>query len=171
MLLIAVFFIVPTICVVGLHLKSYFSRDNFSRIISQLEITYLRGVSLWPLVFFSYLLCSFHNELLVEEIRLKYHSNLIPDKWVLSTPQSILAAPFHKRKPHGSVGVGIDECAFCKEKHHCKLQYPILLKASKKIFKIPSSNIVVAPPTTIGSGFDLIYPTRPNSTFSRRKMY
>ncbi|KAI5383026.1 hypothetical protein KIW84_070432 [Lathyrus oleraceus] len=73
---------------------------------------------------------SVFNELLAEEIRLKSHSNIIPDKGVLSTPQSVFVAPFHKGKPQGRAGLGIDECAFCKEKDHgkiSKVHHPVLL--------------------------------------------
>lgn len=105
---------------------------------------------------------SVFNELLAEETRLKSHSNLIPNKGVLSTPPSVFAAPFHKGKPQCRVGFGIDECVFCKEKGHWKAQYS-RLKASKKIFKSPSSNVVVAAPTTIGSGSDHVYPSETTS--------
>lgn len=105
---------------------------------------------------------SIFNELLAEESRLKSHSNLIPDKGVLSNPQSVFDAPFHKGKPQGRVGFDIDECAFCKEKGHWKAQCPKLLKASKKNFKSLSSNVVAAP-TTIGSGFDHVYPSETTS--------
>ncbi|CAI8611808.1 unnamed protein product [Vicia faba] len=78
---------------------------------------------------------SVFNELLVEEIRLKSHSILIPDKGVLSTPSSAFAAPFHKGK----------------------------LQVIQKIFKSPSSNVVVAAPTTVGSGSDCAYPSETTS--------
>ncbi|KAI5443891.1 hypothetical protein KIW84_012508 [Lathyrus oleraceus] len=77
---------------------------------------------------------SIFDELLTEETRLKSHSNLIPNKGVLSNPQSIFVAQFHKGKP----------------------------QASKKNFKSLSSNVVAAP-TTIGSGFDHVYPSETTS--------
>lgn len=85
----------------------------------------------------------------VEEIRLKSNSNLIPDKGVPSTPLSVFAVPFHKGKPQGRVGHGIDECAFWKEKGHWKAKCPKLLKENKKNFKSPSSNVVATAHTTI----------------------
>ncbi|CAI8599151.1 unnamed protein product [Vicia faba] len=100
---------------------------------------------------------SVFNELLTEEIRIKSHSNLIPDKGVLSTPPSVFAAPFHKGKPQGRVELRIGECAFCKEKGHWEAQRPRMIKATKKNFKSPSSNVVVVAPTTIGSGSDRVY--------------
>jgi hypothetical protein len=100
------------------------------------------------------------NELLAEEIRLKYHSNSISDKRTLSTPPSVFVAPDHKGKPQGRVGLGIDECAFCKEKGHWKTQCPKLLRANKKNFKSLSSNVATAARTTIASGSDYVYPTR-----------
>lgn len=108
---------------------------------------------------------SIFNELLVEETRLKSHSNLILDNKVLSTTQSFFDAQFHKGKPQGRVGFGIDECGFCKEKGHWKAQCPRLLKASKKNFKSPSSDVVVAL-TIIGSGSDHVYPSEITSQIS-----
>ncbi|CAI8618375.1 unnamed protein product [Vicia faba] len=65
---------------------------------------------------------------LAEEIRLKSHTNLIPDKGVLSTPQFFFASPFHKGKFQGRVYLGIHDCAFCKKKGHRKAQCPKVLK-------------------------------------------
>jgi hypothetical protein len=99
------------------------------------------------------------SELLAEEIRLKSNSNLISDKGIISTTPSVFAAPFHKGKPQGRVGVGIDECAFCKEKGHWKAQCP-KLRANKKNFKSPSSNVdAVDAPSTVGSSSDRVYPS------------
>jgi hypothetical protein len=106
------------------------------------------------------------NELLAEEIRLKYHSNSISDKGTLSTPPSVFVAPVHKGKPQGRVGLGIDECAFCKEKGHWKTQCPKLLRANKKNFKSPSSNVATAARTTIASGSDHVYPYETTSQIS-----
>ncbi|CAI8610566.1 unnamed protein product [Vicia faba] len=87
------------------------------------------------------------------------------DKGVLSTPQSVFVAPSYKGKPQGRVGLGIDECVFCKEKGHWKTQCP-KLKACKKNFKRPSSNVVVAASTTIGSGSDHAYTSETTSQIS-----
>jgi transposase InsO family protein len=106
------------------------------------------------------------NELLAEEIRLKYHSNSIFDKGTLSTPPSVFVAPVHKGKPQGRVGLGIDECAFCKEKGHWKTQCLKLLRANKKNFKSPSSNVATAARTTIASGSDHVYPYETTSQIS-----
>jgi len=58
------------------------------------------------------------SELLAEEIRLKTHSTM-SYKGILSTPPSVFAAaPVQRGKPQGGVGIGNDECAFCKEKGH-----------------------------------------------------
>ncbi|CAI8591130.1 unnamed protein product [Vicia faba] len=77
---------------------------------------------------------SVFNELLVEETRLKTRSNLISNKGVLSTPQSVFTAPFYKGKPQRRVEF-----------------------VSKINFKSPSSNVVAAF-TTIGSGSNHVYP-------------
>ncbi|KAI5413937.1 hypothetical protein KIW84_058184 [Lathyrus oleraceus] len=55
----------------------------------------------------------------------------------LSTPQSVFAAPFHKGKLQGRVGLGIDECTFCKEKGHWKAQCPGL--KAKPLIKLLST--------------------------------
>ncbi|MCH87852.1 hypothetical protein A2U01_0008733, partial [Trifolium medium] len=63
-----------------------------------------------------------------------------------------------KNLPYGRVGLGINECAFCKEKCHWKTQCPKKLRANKKNFKSPSSNVAaVDAPSTIGSGSDHVY--------------
>ncbi|CAI8618374.1 unnamed protein product [Vicia faba] len=72
---------------------------------------------------------------LAEEIRLKSHTNLIPDKGVLSTPQFFFASPFHKGKFQGRVYLGIHDCAFCKKKGHRKAQCPKVLKVSLSPFE------------------------------------
>ncbi|CAJ2653279.1 unnamed protein product [Trifolium pratense] len=78
------------------------------------------------------------NELLAEEIRLKSHSLSHLDKGI---PPSVFAAPVNKGKPQGRVG--IDECAFCKQKGHWKANCPQLMKAGRKNFKTPSSNVAL----------------------------
>ncbi|XP_045796078.1 uncharacterized protein LOC123890503 [Trifolium pratense] len=108
------------------------------------------------------------NELLAEEIRLKSHSLSHLDKETHTSPPSVFAAPFNKGKPQGRVGVGIDECAFCKQKGHWKSNCPQLMKAGRKNFKPPSSNVaaatssIVAPPS-VGSGIGSAYPSETNS--------
>jgi hypothetical protein len=97
------------------------------------------------------------SELLAEETRLKSQSNLHLGKGILSNPPSVFAAPFHKGKPQGRAVLGIDECAFCKEKGHWKIQCPKLLKASRTNFKAPSSNVVAYPPgQTTSQASDLV---------------
>jgi hypothetical protein len=97
------------------------------------------------------------SELLAEETRLKSHSNLHPEKGILSNPPSVFAAPFHNGKPRGRAEIGIDECAFCKEKGHWKAQCPKLLRASRTNFKAPSSNVASHfPYQTTSQASDLI---------------
>jgi len=79
------------------------------------------------------------------------------------TPQSVFAT--HKGKPQGRVGLGNDECAFYKEKGHWKTQWrKLLLKSNTKNFTIPTSNVVVVPPSTFGSIY--IYPFETTSQIS-----
>ncbi|XP_045810861.1 uncharacterized protein LOC123905293 [Trifolium pratense] len=101
------------------------------------------------------------NELLAEEIRLKSHSLSHLDKEIHTSPPSVFAAHSNKGKPQGRVDVGIDECAFCKQKGHWKSNCPQLMKAGRKNFKAPSSS-VVAPPS-VSSGIGSAYPSETNS--------
>jgi hypothetical protein len=89
------------------------------------------------------------SELLAEETRLKSQSNIHHGKGIISNPPSVFATPFHKGKPQGRAWIGVDECAFCKDKGHWKAQCPKLLKASGTNFKAPSSNVVA--PSIVGS--------------------
>ncbi|KAI5397382.1 hypothetical protein KIW84_063264 [Lathyrus oleraceus] len=91
---------------------------------------------------------SVFNELLAEEIKLKSHSNLISDKGVLSTPSSIFAAPFHKGRPQGRVGLSIDECAFCKEKGFGSISTPNLSFSDVYYIPKPTLTDVTATPDT-----------------------
>ncbi|PNX95116.1 SPX domain-containing protein 1-like, partial [Trifolium pratense] len=86
----------------------------------------------------------------------------------IHTSPFVCAAPFNKGKPQGRVGVGIDECAFCKQKGHWKSNCPQLMKAGRNNFKAPSSNVaaatssIVAPPS-VNSGIGSAYPSETNS--------
>lgn len=72
------------------------------------------------------------NELLAEKIRLKSHFNMIANKGILYIPLSIFDAPIYKVKYQGRIGLGNDECSFCKEKCPWKSQCPKMLRANKK---------------------------------------
>ncbi|RHN70428.1 putative transcription factor interactor and regulator CCHC(Zn) family [Medicago truncatula] len=109
------------------------------------------------------------SELLAEEIRLKTHSTM-SDKGILSTPSSVFAAaPVQRGKPQGRVGIGNDECAFCKEKGHWKAQCPKLGRANRKNFRGPSSNVVAVAPSassTVGSSSGYAYSSDTASQLS-----
>lgn len=84
------------------------------------------------------------NELFTEEVLLKSHSH--SEKGNLSTPLIVFPAPINKGKSQGMVGIGNDECAFCK-KGHWIAQCPKLLRSNWRSFKTPSNIDVVVPPS------------------------
>ncbi|XP_073221550.1 uncharacterized protein [Cicer arietinum] len=105
------------------------------------------------------------SELLAEEIRLKTHSGVL-DKEILSTPPSVFVAPVKKKTSQGRVGLGNDDCAFCKEKDHWKARCPKLGRAHKKNFRGPSSNVVASAPPTIDSSSGSVYSSESASQIS-----
>ncbi|PNX54317.1 gag-pol polyprotein [Trifolium pratense] len=96
---------------------------------------------------------------------------MISDKGTFSTPPSVFATPVHKGKPQGRAELGIDECAFCKEKGHWKAQCPKKFRGDQKNFqknfKSSSSNVAtVAAPSTIGYGSNHVYSSETTSQIS-----
>lgn len=58
-------------------------------------------------------------------------------KGIIYTSSFVFVAPIHKGKYQSRIGLGIDDCAFCKKKDHSKSQCLKLLRENKIFLKSP----------------------------------
>lgn len=102
---------------------------------------------------------------LAEEVKFKYHNNMISNKIILYTTPSVFVVPIYKRKYQGRIGLGNDECLFQGE---CSLETLVsqIIESKKKNFQSQSSKVVIIAYTTIDFGSYYAYPFKATSQIS-----